>query len=81
MAHREQFVKMEGSFLPEDLCPFVGEMPTIFEVTPTSEEIAVAVDSRYVKEVCIHIDISSEIYADWLFPGPTGRGLHCKEVI
>ena len=50
-AHRENFLKVAGAFLPEDLCPFVADMPTIFEVASGENEVAVDIDSQYVAEV------------------------------
>ncbi|CCA68796.1 hypothetical protein PIIN_02658 [Serendipita indica DSM 11827] len=51
LARREQFFKTEGTYIPEDLCPFVGDGPTIFEVNSAAEEVAVTVNSQYVEEV------------------------------
>ncbi|KAG9055691.1 autophagy protein 17 [Serendipita sp. 407] len=51
MSHREQFSKKEGAYLPEDLCPFVSDLPTVFEISAYDEEVPVSVDSQYVIEV------------------------------
>jgi hypothetical protein len=51
ISHREQFFKAEGGYLPEDLCPYVGDMPAILEVAVSSDEVSVAIDSEYVAEV------------------------------
>ncbi|PVG04289.1 hypothetical protein CPB86DRAFT_747681 [Serendipita vermifera] len=51
ISHREQFFKSDGVYLPEDLCPFVGNFPTEYEVIAMGEEAAVAIDSEYVAEV------------------------------
>jgi hypothetical protein len=54
ISRREQFFKSEGAYLPEDLCPYVGEPPTMFEVLPTNEEVAINLDPAYVAEVGIY---------------------------
>jgi len=51
ISHREQFFKAEGAYLPEDLCPYVGDMPAMLEVAVSSDEVSVAIDSEYVAEV------------------------------
>ncbi|KAG8832638.1 autophagy protein 17 [Serendipita sp. 399] len=51
ISRREQFFKIEGAYLPEDLCPFVGDLPTVFEIASYDEEVPVSVDSQYVAEV------------------------------
>lgn len=51
ISHREQFFKAEGAYLPEDLCPYVGDMPVMLEVAASSDEVSVAIDSEYVAEV------------------------------
>lgn len=54
ISRREQFFKSEGAYLPEDLCPYVGEPPTMFEVLATGEEVAINLDPAYIVEVGIH---------------------------
>jgi len=51
ISHREQFFKAEAAYLPEDLCPYVGDLPTMLEVTALTDEVPVAVDSEYISEV------------------------------
>ena len=51
ISHREQFFKAEGAYLPEDLCPYVGDMPALLEVAASSDEVSVAIDSEYIAEV------------------------------
>lgn len=55
ISHREQFFKAEGAYLPEDLCPYVGDMPVMLEVATSSDEVAVAIDPEYVAEVQSYI--------------------------
>lgn len=54
ISRREQFFKSEGAYLPEDLCPYVGEPPTMFEVLATNEEVAINLDTAYIAEVSIY---------------------------
>ena len=54
ISRREQFFKSEGAYLPEDLCPYVGEPPTMFEVLATNEEVAINLDPAYIAEVGIY---------------------------
>lgn len=54
ISRREQFFKSEGAYLPEDLCPYVGEPPTMFEVLATNEEVAINLDPAYITEVSIY---------------------------
>jgi len=54
-SRREQFFKSEGAYLPEDLCPYVGEPPTMFEVLATNEEVAINLDPAYIAEVQVFL--------------------------
>ena len=65
IAHREKFLNAAGAYLPEDLCPFVSDMPTVFEVTSGENEVAVDVESQYVTEVRPLISVFSSSNIPW----------------
>lgn len=61
MSHRDTFFKAQGNFLPEDLCPFVTDVPAKAELI-LGDENDIAIDDGFLSEVGLptHSKTSSE---------------------
>jgi autophagy-related protein 17 len=49
--HREQFLNEQGGFLPDDLCPFVGDQPLRWAIEAVGDETLPHIQESLLQEV------------------------------
>ena len=62
MEARERFINDHGRFLPEDLCPYIPDVPLMYVLDQEGSEGAVNLEASVIAEVLLRNDQYVTIY-------------------
>lgn len=65
---RDRFIAEQGSFLPDDLCPFVGDQPGRLDVA-VGEETLLDLQESVLLEVSFFVFLLASLYHERLLVG------------
>lgn len=51
---RERFFAEQGEYLPDDLCPFIADLPVRWTIDSIGDESCPVIDSRLLEKVSPH---------------------------
>ena len=67
MEARERFINDHGRFLPEDLCPYIPDLPLMYVLDQEGSEGAVNLEASVVAEVTLRNDQYITTYRHFLW--------------